>query len=157
MAIAQTIWERSRDYVVFGVLLLVALGLFVGRNGPVLRAARALSLCATAPVEGLFARRPVVASDVQGLAEVLTDGRTGLLVPADDPTALAGAVARLLDDPGLRSTLAAQGLADARARFSTARYAQAMRRELEAATATVRGGHRPRFTRRADRSTRRFG
>ncbi len=56
MALAQTIWERSRDYVVFGVLLLVALGLFVSRNGPVLRAARALSLSATAPVEGLFAR-----------------------------------------------------------------------------------------------------
>ena len=56
MAIAQTIWERSRDYVVFGVLLVVALVMFVGRNGPVLRAARALSLSATAPVEGLFAR-----------------------------------------------------------------------------------------------------
>ncbi|HEX8385701.1 MAG TPA: rod shape-determining protein MreC, partial [Rubricoccaceae bacterium] len=56
MAIAQTIWERSRDYVVFGVLLVVALGLFVGRNGPALRAARALSLAVTAPVEGLFAR-----------------------------------------------------------------------------------------------------
>ena len=56
MAIAQSIWERARDFVVFGVLLVIALGLFVGRNGTVLRAARAASLAATAPVEGLFAR-----------------------------------------------------------------------------------------------------
>ena len=56
MALAQTIWERSRDFVVSGVLLVVALGLFVGRNGPILRAARAASLTLTAPVDGLFAR-----------------------------------------------------------------------------------------------------
>ena len=56
MAIAQTVWERSRETVAFVVLLLVALGIFVGRNGPVLRAVRAASLAATAPVEGVFAR-----------------------------------------------------------------------------------------------------
>ncbi|HEX8298021.1 MAG TPA: rod shape-determining protein MreC [Rubricoccaceae bacterium] len=56
MAIAQTVWERSRETVVFVALLLVALVIFVGRNGPVLRAVRAASLAATAPVEGVFAR-----------------------------------------------------------------------------------------------------
>ncbi len=56
MALAQSVWERSRDYVVFAALLLTALGIFVGRNGTVLRAVRAASLAVTAPVEGVFAR-----------------------------------------------------------------------------------------------------
>ena len=43
--------------------------------------------------------RPVVASDTAGLAEVVADGETGLLVPKDDPTRLADAVCRLLSDP----------------------------------------------------------
>ena len=56
MALAQQVWLRSRDYVVFAVLLLTALAIFVGRNGPVLRVARAASLAVTAPVDGLFER-----------------------------------------------------------------------------------------------------
>lgn len=56
MALAQTIWERSRDYVIFAALVLVALAVFVGRNGPVLRAARSVALAVTSPVEGLYAR-----------------------------------------------------------------------------------------------------
>jgi len=54
------------------------------------------------PVEAMATRRPVVASDVGGLREVITDGVTGLLVPPDDAVALAGAVGRLLYDPDLR-------------------------------------------------------
>jgi rod shape-determining protein MreC len=56
MALAQQVWERSRDYVVVGVLLLIGIVIFVGRNGPALRAARAASLVVTAPVEGAFER-----------------------------------------------------------------------------------------------------
>lgn len=56
MALAQQVWDRTRDYVIFGALLLVALGLFVSRNGPALRAARAASLAVTAPVDGMFER-----------------------------------------------------------------------------------------------------
>ena len=56
MALTQQIWERSRDYVIFGALLLTALTLFISRDGPALRATRAMSLAVTAPVEGLFSR-----------------------------------------------------------------------------------------------------
>jgi len=45
--------------------------------------------------------RPVVVTDVGGLAEVVTAGETGLVVPPDDPARLASAIARLLDDPAL--------------------------------------------------------
>lgn len=56
MALAQQVWERSRDFVVVGALLLVALGLFVSRSGPALRTARSAALTVTAPVEGVYAR-----------------------------------------------------------------------------------------------------
>ena len=77
-----------------------------------------------AAVEGLLAGRPVVASAVQGLREVIDPGRTGLLVPPDDPGALAAAVAALLDDPTRASHLAAAGRHDATRRFAPARYAE---------------------------------
>ncbi len=51
-------------------------------------------------VEAALMARPVVASRVGGLAEVVADGETGLLVDKEDPAALARAVARLLEDPG---------------------------------------------------------
>jgi glycosyltransferase involved in cell wall biosynthesis len=49
---------------------------------------------------------PVVASDVGGVAEALGDGG-GLLVPPDDPGALADAIRRWLEQPGLRASLRA--------------------------------------------------
>jgi glycosyltransferase involved in cell wall biosynthesis len=43
--------------------------------------------------------RPVVASAVGGLPEVVEDGETGVLVPPDDPDSLAQAIVTLLEDP----------------------------------------------------------
>jgi len=51
---------------------------------------------------------PIVASRVGGLAEVVQDERTGLLVPPQDAKALAQAIARLHDDPAFRSQLGDQ-------------------------------------------------
>lgn len=77
-------------------------------------------------VEALLAGRPLVASAVQGLVEIVDDGRTGLLVTPADPVALADGIERLLADPGLAARLAAAGLADARERFSPQRYRTAV-------------------------------
>jgi glycosyltransferase involved in cell wall biosynthesis len=77
-------------------------------------------------VEGLLSRRPIVASDVQGLAEIIQDGRTGLLVPPDDPVALAAAIAKLLDNPDLAETFARAGREDALARFGVPAYRSAI-------------------------------
>ncbi|HEU5152452.1 MAG TPA: glycosyltransferase family 4 protein [Iamia sp.] len=49
----------------------------------------------------------VVATDVPGLREQVADGVDGLLVPSEDPVALAAAIARLLDDRGLATRLGA--------------------------------------------------
>jgi glycosyltransferase involved in cell wall biosynthesis len=57
--------------------------------------------------EYLTLGRPIVASDLPAIREVLTDGRTALLVPPDDPAALAAALTRLAADAGLRASLGA--------------------------------------------------
>ncbi|RJL20710.1 glycosyltransferase family 4 protein [Bailinhaonella thermotolerans] len=56
--------------------------------------------------EALRAGRPLVAADVGGIPGMV--GEAALLVPAGDPGALAGAVARVLDDEALRARLAAE-------------------------------------------------
>lgn len=52
-------------------------------------------------LEAMASGIPVVASHVGGLAEMLTDGETALLVPPDDPSALADALIRLQNDAPL--------------------------------------------------------
>ena len=58
-------------------------------------------------VEALSVGVPVVSTAVGGVPEVVTDGENGLLVPPGDPEALAAAIRRILDEPGLRDRLAA--------------------------------------------------
>jgi glycosyltransferase involved in cell wall biosynthesis len=60
-------------------------------------------------LEALAAGRPLVATAVRGMREILVDGRVALLVPEDDPDALAAAVCRLLDDPAFAAELGARG------------------------------------------------
>jgi glycosyltransferase involved in cell wall biosynthesis len=60
-----------------------------------------------AAVEALSVGTPVIATAVGGVPEVVHDGENGLLVPAGDPQALAGALRRMLQDDGLHDRLAA--------------------------------------------------
>jgi len=60
-------------------------------------------------LEALLARSAVVAADVGSVPEAIRDGETGLLVPAEDPPALADAIRRLLADADLRRRLGEQG------------------------------------------------
>jgi glycosyltransferase involved in cell wall biosynthesis len=53
-------------------------------------------------LEAMAAARPVVASRLPGLAEIVRDGETGFLVPQSDKVALARQTRLLLDDPALR-------------------------------------------------------
>jgi glycosyltransferase involved in cell wall biosynthesis len=78
-----------------------------------------------AALEAMAAARPVVASAVGGLAEVVENEHTGLLVPAEDPGALAAAIARLLRDPSLCKRLGDAGPAHVRAHFSAERMVDA--------------------------------
>ena len=69
-------------------------------------------------VEAMAAARPVVATDVGGMRDALTDGETGLLVPAADPVAFAAAVERLLRDPDAAEAMGRAGRASAEERFA---------------------------------------
>jgi glycogen(starch) synthase len=67
------------------------------------------------PLEAMAVGRPVVATGLGGSGEYLADGVNSLLFEAGDPAALAGAVRRLADDPGLRERLRAGGRSTASA------------------------------------------
>ena len=69
-------------------------------------------------VEALSNHRPVVASAVGCIVDVIKDDQTGLLVPEKNPDAIAKAVLRLLDDPAYARQLGEQGYAHARDYFS---------------------------------------
>ena len=77
-----------------------------------------------AALEAMAGARPVVASRVGGLAEVVVDGETGALVPPGDAEALARAIDRLAADPSLRTRLGAAGRARVLARHTMARMAE---------------------------------
>jgi glycosyltransferase involved in cell wall biosynthesis len=67
--------------------------------------------------EGMNRGLPVIASDAVGAAAggLVRDGRNGLVVPAGDSDALAGAIRRLAADPALRTRLGEAGARDVRA------------------------------------------
>lgn len=60
---------------------------------------------------------PVVATAVSAIPELVRDGETGLLVPPDDPPALATALSRMLRDPAARKTMGQAGEARVRSAF----------------------------------------
>ena len=90
---------------------------------PSLREAQGISI-----LEAMARRRPVVASAVGGIPEVVTDGLDGILVRPADPPALAEACIRLACSPPLRARLGEAGRATVEARFSL----DAMVRRIEA-------------------------
>lgn len=75
-------------------------------------------------IEAALAQRPVVAAAVDGIPDAVVDGETGVLVPPDDPIALAEAIALLLGDPRRREEMGRQGRSRALDRFSVSRMAR---------------------------------
>ena len=71
---------------------------------PSYREAQGLSV-----LEAMALSRPVVASRVGGIPEMIEDGVSGLLVPPNDPSALAGAINRLLTDHPFADMMARRG------------------------------------------------
>jgi glycosyltransferase involved in cell wall biosynthesis len=69
-------------------------------------------------VEAFARGRPVVASAIGGLAEIVADGRTGALVPPGDAELLAAALERFARDRDFAAGAGRAALADASARFS---------------------------------------
>jgi glycosyltransferase involved in cell wall biosynthesis len=68
-------------------------------------------------IEAMWWSRPVVATRVGGVPDMIVDGESGLLVAPGSPSELAGAITRLLGDVDLRAELGAQAAARARALY----------------------------------------
>ncbi len=60
-------------------------------------------------LEALAAARPVVASDIDGIRDLVSDGHTGLLFSVDDAEALSRQLGRLVQNPALRRQLGEAG------------------------------------------------
>jgi glycosyltransferase involved in cell wall biosynthesis len=88
---------------------------------PTLREAFGLSL-----LEAMGFGLPVVATRLEAIPEIVSDGETGLLVPPRDADALGRTLVALLDDPARARRMGAAGRARALARFGWERAAAAM-------------------------------
>jgi glycosyltransferase involved in cell wall biosynthesis len=76
-------------------------------------------------LEAMLASLPLVATRVSAIPEIVADGETGVLVPPDEPGALALALGDLLREPDRARRLGEAGLARARAEFSVERMTRA--------------------------------
>lgn len=74
-------------------------------------------------MESMAAGKPIVATDVGGNAELITEGETGFLVPTRNPTALAAAIQQLLDDPARAQRMGQQARTRITQLFSAASLA----------------------------------
>jgi glycosyltransferase involved in cell wall biosynthesis len=86
-------------------------------------------------VEGMLARRPVVATRAGGSMEIVEDGVSGVLVPPGDAKALAGVLVDLLADPSKGRTLAEAGYAMASKRFSLKTMLEGVEQQVQEVTA----------------------
>lgn len=68
--------------------------------------------------EAMACARPVIATDLEGMPELITDGETGFLVPPRAPEALADRIVRLHDDPTLARAMGEAAHQRVAARFS---------------------------------------
>ncbi len=93
--------------------------------------------CSNVLMEAMATGLPVVATNVGGNPALVQDEVTGLLVPPNDPAAIAKAIIRLIEEPGFAATLASQGLARIRTGFGM----DMMLKRVESLYDQAAGGH----------------
>ena len=86
-------------------------------------------------LEGMASRLPLIATAVGGVPTVVLDGRTGVLVPAEDPAALATGIIELLRDDAQRERLGSAARQLVEDEFSAQRMTADYLRVYEAAVA----------------------
>jgi glycosyltransferase involved in cell wall biosynthesis len=90
------------------------------------------------------AARPVVATRIAGIPEVVVDGENGLLVPPGDVVAIGSALARLCTDPAERIRMGTAAREAVRDRFGADAYARSVTDLYEEFLGRVDGHHSPR-------------
>jgi len=79
-------------------------------------------------LEAMARARPVVAAHVGGIPELVDNGRTGMLVPPDDPQQLASALVLILKDADLRQSMGEEGRREVLKRDPIREYESGMAR-----------------------------
>jgi L-malate glycosyltransferase len=87
--------------------------------------------CSNFLLEAMALGRPVVATDVGGNAELVLDGRTGLLVPREDERAMADAILACINDRTMAAALGRNAVQYVRRRFSLDRMVEETQRVYE--------------------------
>jgi len=82
--------------------------------------------CPRAVLEAMAAERPVIATDVGGLRDIVRHGQTGLLVPSGDESALADAIVTLARNPDMRREMGKAARRQVGERFSVGTYVHAI-------------------------------
>ncbi len=128
--------RRARELGIEGSVV------FAGRRENVRELVAVASVCVTSSVgseensravaEYMAAGRPVVATAVGVIPELVCDGESGLLVPPGDPRRMAGAIAAVLGDRALADRMGARAREVASERFSAAAFVEALAAVLEA-------------------------
>ena len=82
-------------------------------------------------VEAMLRERPVIASDVGGISDWLTDGRNGILVPPNDALSLYRALTALVTDLERAASMGKEGRILAQSQFPYERYIDTLEQQLE--------------------------
>ena len=102
-------------------------------------------------MEGMASGLPVVASRISGIPELVEDGSSGLLVPPGDPTALADALARFIEDPALRQKMGRAGRQRVLEQFDVSRNASRLAALIETVASSEKQSPRADLTQEAGR------
>jgi glycosyltransferase involved in cell wall biosynthesis len=114
--------------------------------GPILRRTDIVLSCSRSEgvplslMEALAYERPVVATQVGGVPELIEHRHTGLLVPPEDAAAVAEAVAELASSPNAARAMAIEGRKQVASRFSIERGLARLRAEIEQELELARSG-----------------
>jgi len=81
--------------------------------------------------EAMAFGKPVISTDTDGSREVVQNGRTGVIVPTEDPLSLGEGILRLLDNPDLMLRMGEEGLKRVKKLFNCEQFAEGYERFYE--------------------------
>ena len=94
-------------------------------------------------VEAMALGKPVIATTVGGVPELLENGELGMIVPPDDSTALAAAMYEMSADKVRRTEFSQRGIVHAREKYTFENHHTALERLLDEASGQAAGATRP--------------